>query len=179
MKALIGRGWEPKLEVIGAAGFPEAATAGNVLRPYTTFKLSFRLPPTLEADQAKKVVERILTENTPYGAKLTIENFLAMGGWNAPTYSQYLDDAIQEASQHFYKRKYLTIAEGGTIPLMGMFSKAFPEAEFVVTGVLGPNSNAHGPNEFLHIDYTKKLVGAMTLILARVAEHYEGLVQKK
>jgi len=98
-----------------------------------------------------------------------------MAGWNAPSYSQYLQNAINEASNYFYKKPYFAMAEGGTIPLLGMFSKAFPKAEFIVTGILGPESNAHGPNEFLEIEYTKKLIASMTLILARVAEHFEGL----
>lgn len=120
----------------------------------------------------------MLTEDIPYGAHVTVDNWVSANGWNAPIYSHYLSNAIQEASQYYYKRNPLSMAEGGTIPLMGMFSKAFPESEFVVTGILGPESNAHGPNEFLHIDFTRKLVASMALILARVSEHFEDLANK-
>ena len=179
LRALIARGWEPKLEVVGGSGLPEAATAGNVLRPSTSLKLSFRLPPTLDHAHAQKVITKLLTEDVPYGAQVTIEGWMGANGWNAPTYSNYLANSIVEASQHYYKKNPLAIAEGGTIPLMGMLSKAFPSAEFIVTGILGPESNAHGPNEFLHVDYTRKLIAAMTLILARVSEHFEDLSNKK
>lgn len=100
-------------------------------------------------------------------------------GWNAPGYSPYLEKAITEASHTIYKQVPMSMGEGGSIPLMGMFSKAFPKAEFIVTGVLGPESNAHGPNEFLHLDYCKKLISGMTLILARVCEHFQSLDHKK
>lgn len=175
LKALIGRGWEPKMEIIGVDGIPEVKNAGNVLRQQTTFKISFRLPPTLDYEIAKKTITKLFTEDVPYDAKVTVDGWVHANGWNAPNYSNYLSASINEASQYFYKNKPLAMAEGGTIPLMGMLSKAFPEAEFIVTGILGPESNAHGPNEFLHIDYTRKLIGAMSLILARVSEHLEDL----
>jgi len=64
------------------------------------------------------------------------------------------------------------MGEGGSIPLMGKLTEIWPKGQFIITGVLGPQSNAHGPNEMLHLPFTKKLICCMSLILARVAEHY-------
>jgi len=179
LKAIIGRGWEPKLAVTGASGFPDVAVAGNVMRTHSTLKLSIRLPPTFDAEQAKKIITDLLTKDVPYNAKVTLDKWQQATGWNAPEYSPFLENAIKEASKTCYGKSHLCMAEGGSIPLMGMFAKAFPKAEFIVTGVLGPEANAHGPNEFLHLDYCKKLMTGMTLILARVSEHFEALGVKK
>lgn len=177
LTALINRGWKAQLSVIGAADFPDAKIAGSVLRPKSTLKLSLRLPPTLTAESAKKSLEEVLTKDIPYGAKVHLDIVAGAKGWNAPTYSKFLGDAIDSASQQVFKKRKMCIAEGGTIPLMGLFSEMFPKAEFLVTGVLGPKSNAHGPNEFLHIPYVKKLTTCMALILASVSKHYASASQ--
>jgi acetylornithine deacetylase/succinyl-diaminopimelate desuccinylase-like protein len=179
LNALINRGWKAQLAVVGAADLPEAKTAGNVLRPKTTLKLSMRLPPTLSADEAKKALEKHLTKDIPYGAHATLDVNAVAKGWNAPTYSKFLEQAIDESAQKIFGKGKLCIAEGGTIPLMGLFSEMFPKAEFLVTGVLGPESNAHGPNEFLHLPYVKKLTGCMALILSKISSHYEATIKAK
>jgi len=61
------------------------------------------------------------------------------------------------------------MGEGGTIPFMGMLGEKFPEAQFLVTGVLGPQSNAHGPNEFLHLATARRLTGCVSQVLM---DHY-------
>ena len=58
------------------------------------------------------------------------------------------------------------MGEGGTIPFMAMLGEQFPNAQFLITGVLGPKSNAHGPNEFLHIEYAKRLTVCVAEVLA-------------
>ena len=58
------------------------------------------------------------------------------------------------------------MGEGGTIPFMAMLGRRFPDAQFLITGVLGPRSNAHGPNEFLHIEYAKRLTACVAEIIA-------------
>lgn len=157
--------WKPALSVVGADGLPDTKNAGNVLRPYTTLKLSIRIPPLVNQHRAQSAVEKALTENPPYGAKVTLDFEKAASGWSAPPMASWLSEAIERASLSFYKNPPCSMGEGGTIPFMGMLGDQFPSAQFVITGVLGPESNAHGPNEFLHIPYAKKLTCCIASIL--------------
>lgn len=146
---------------------PEIKSAGNVLRPYTSLKLSLRLPPTIDAKQAAIDLKQLLEDSPPYNASVEYHLEDAASGWNAPEVSEPVEALIQEASQTYYKKEALARGEGGSIPFMGMIGDAFPEAQFVITGVLGPNSNAHGPNEFIHIEYAKKLTACIFHILSQ------------
>ncbi len=170
-EALLNRTWRPTLSVTGADGFPELGSAGNVLRPFTAFKLSLRLPPLVEANEAAARLKTLLEDNAPYNARVT---FAADGragaqgatGWNAPALAPWLETALNQASQAHYGAPLGTIGQGGTIPLMSMLQKGFPAAQMMVCGVLGPKSNAHGPNEFLHVPYGKKLTAAVAQVIA-------------
>jgi len=166
---ILNRTWRPTLSVIGQDGLPPTLEGGNVLRPYTELKLSVRLPPTTDSEVARRVIQRALTENPPYGAKVSLSFEKGADGWNAPELAPWLDDALNEASQAYYGKPALHMGEGGSIPFMGMLGEQFPQAQFVITGVLGPNSNAHGPNEFLHVPYAKKLTCCVAHILAKHA----------
>ena len=166
LQALLNRTWAPTLSVTGADGFPALKDAGNVLRPYTAFKLSLRLPPLVDAAQAVQQLKALLEDNAPYQAKVTFESSGGATGWNAPSSAPWFDAALSAASQAHYGAPCATIGQGGTIPLMNMLSKGFPKAQMMVCGVLGPKSNAHGPNEFLHIDYAKKITAAVASVIA-------------
>ena len=159
------RTWKPTLSVVGMDGIPAMKDGGNVLRPYTAVKLSFRLPPDVDCHQAMDAVNKTLNENPPYNASVLIDWEEPANGWNAPKLAPWLDEAIQDASNTFYEKPALTMGEGGTIPFMSMLGEKFPEAQFVITGVLGPSSNAHGPNEFIHIPFAKKLSACIGHIL--------------
>ena len=163
---LLARTWQPALAYIGADGLPPTGQAGNVLRPSTTLGLSFRLPPTADADAATEAVERALTADPPQGAEVTVERGHAAAGWAAPTFAPWLSTALDEASEAAWARPSAMIGEGGSIPFMAMLGQRFPDAQFVVTGVLGPGTNAHGPNEYLHVPYATALTGALAHILA-------------
>jgi acetylornithine deacetylase/succinyl-diaminopimelate desuccinylase-like protein len=167
LQALLNRTWMPTLSVTGADGFPELKNAGNVLRPYTAFKLSLRLPPLVEADVAVQQLKTLLEDNAPYQAKVTFKGAASATGWNAPTTAPWFENALNAASQAHFGAPCGYIGQGGTIPLMNMLSKAFPVAQMMVCGVLGPKSNAHGPNEFLHVPYAKKLTAAVAEVIAR------------
>lgn len=169
--ALLNRAWRPALSVTGAEGFPTLQQAGNVLRPYTTLKLSLRLPPTLDATKAGPKLKEILEKDPPYGAKVSFTLEKQGSGWESPALKPWLEVAVKEASTAFFGKPHVYTGEGGSIPFMGMLGKRFPEAQFVITGLLGPGSNAHGPNEFLHIDFAKKLNGAVVAILAAQAKN--------
>ena len=167
---ILNRTWRPQLEITGQDGIPPVQKAGNVLRAYTTLNLSLRLPPTLATEKAQAVVKKLLEKDPPYGAKVTVEFSEPAQGWNAPELSPWLDQAIDEASKSFYGKPALNMGEGGSIPFMGMLGEKFPKAQFVVTGVLGPQSNAHGPNEFLHVGYAKKLTACAAHIVGKHLE---------
>ena len=78
----------------------------------------------------------------------------------------WLETALERASQRLFGKPAMYMGEGGSIPFMGMLGEKFPEAQFLITGVLGPGSNAHGPNEFLHLPTARKLTCAVAQILA-------------
>ena len=168
VEALLRRTWRPTLSVTGADGFPSLANAGNVLRPWSAFKLSLRLPPTVDAAQAVQQLKTLLEDNAPYQAKVTFEPEGAASGWDAPATTPWFEQALQAASQAHYGAPCATIGQGGTIPLMNLLSQGFPKAQMMVCGVLGPRSNAHGPNEFLHLPYAQRLTAAVAEVIARM-----------
>ena len=168
VEALLNRTWRPTLSVTGAEGFPALKDAGNVLRPYTAFKLSLRFPPLVDAGVAVQELKKLLEDNAPYNARVTFEGGGGATGWNAPSSAAWFENALNDASNSFFGAPCGTIGQGGTIPLMNMLSIGFPKAQMMVCGVLGPKSNAHGPNEFLHVPYAKKLTAAVAHVMARV-----------
>ncbi len=168
LEALLNRTWRPTLSVTGAEGFPAFKDAGNVLRPYTAFKLSLRFPPLVDASAAVQELKKLLEDNAPYQAKVTFDGHGGATGWNAPSTVDWFERSLDDASQSFFGAPCGTIGQGGTIPLMNMLSKGFPAAQMMVCGVLGPKSNAHGPNEFLHVPYAKKLTAAVAHVIASV-----------
>jgi acetylornithine deacetylase/succinyl-diaminopimelate desuccinylase-like protein len=166
---ILNRTWRPQLAITAMDGLPAPANAGNVQLPFTTAGLSLRLPPALDADAASALLEKLLTRDAPYGAEVTLKTRAANGGWNAPTLAPWLEKALAAASQAAFGKPPAYMGEGGSIPFMGMLGEKFPKAQFVITGVLGPHSNAHGPNEFLHIPTAKRVTAAVARVLA---DHY-------
>lgn len=163
---VLRRTWRAALSVTGVAGMPAPGDAGNVLRPNTAVKLSLRLPPTQDATAAAERLKRLFESDAPYGATVSYEVQAAADGWNAPAVAQWLAEAVSDASRRHYGRDAVYMGEGGSIPFMGMLGEQFPEAQFMITGVLGPASNAHGPNEFLHIDMGKRVTACVSDVLA-------------
>ena len=163
---VLNRTWRPALAVIGADGLPPAENAGNVLRPTTTVKLSLRLPPTCDPKQALPKLKSMLEENPPHGASVKFEPNWGAQGWDAPPLAPWLHRALEAASNSFFGKPPAFMGEGGTIPFMSMLGERFPEAQFLITGVLGPHANAHGPNEFLHIPTAKKLTACVASVIA-------------
>jgi acetylornithine deacetylase/succinyl-diaminopimelate desuccinylase-like protein len=169
---LLNATWRPTLSYTGLDGMPPLANAGNVLRPNTTIKLSIRLPPPVEPQAVFKVLEEKLTKDVPYGAHVKLTYDKGQKGWAAPKLAPWLKTSLDNASQLTYGKQWLQIGEGGSIPFMGMLGEKFPETQFVITGVLGPGSNAHGPNEFLHIDMAQRLTVTVALVLQDHAKQH-------
>jgi acetylornithine deacetylase/succinyl-diaminopimelate desuccinylase-like protein len=164
---VLNRTWRPQLAVTGIGGMPPLDSAGNVLRPQTSVKLSLRVPPTLNGANAGEFLKQLLEKDPPYGAKVTFALEKDGSGWNAPQLSPWLEQAVGDASQHYFGAPATYMGEGGSIPFMGMLGEKFPKAQFLITGVLGPHSNAHGPNEFLHIPTGKKVTMVVAEVVAR------------
>jgi acetylornithine deacetylase/succinyl-diaminopimelate desuccinylase-like protein len=166
IEMILNRTWRPMLAYTGQEGLPDLIQGGNVLRPRTALKLSLRIPPTLDATDVDVKLKKLLESDPPYGAKVSFEPEKGGAGWNCPKLAPWLEKSISDASKAFFGRDALSFGEGGSIPFMGMLSEKFPEAQFLVTGVLGPHSNAHGPNEFLHIQMGKSLTGCVARVIA-------------
>ncbi|MCI0569823.1 MAG: M20 family metallopeptidase [Myxococcaceae bacterium] len=163
---VLNRTWRPALSVTGVEGMPPLGGAGNVLRPYTTLKLSVRIPPRVDPAAASKALKETLEKDPPYGAKVTFEGEKASAGWDAPPLDAWLEKAADTASRTYFGKPLMAMGEGGTIPFMEMLGRKFPEAQFLITGLLGPGSNAHGPNEFLHVPTGKKLTACVASVVA-------------
>jgi acetylornithine deacetylase/succinyl-diaminopimelate desuccinylase-like protein len=166
LELLLNRTWRPALAYTGQAGMPDLVQGGNVLRPKTSLKLSLRFPPTLDASDIDKRLTDLLVSDPPYGAHVTFEPEKGAGGWEAPQVAPWLEESVERASKTYFGKGAMTFGEGGSIPFMGMLGARYPEAQFLITGVLGPHSNAHGPNEFLHIATAKSLTASVVSVLA-------------
>ena len=166
VELLINNAWRPSLATVGLSGAPEVHNAGNTLRPSTSAKLVFRLPPTLEAEDAAIEIKAELERDPPQGAHVSFELETAQTGWCAPAFSPWLEESLKRASIRFFNKPAMYMGMGGTIPFMKMLGDAYPDVQFMVTGVLGPKSNAHGPNEFLEIATGKKVTACVAQVLA-------------
>jgi acetylornithine deacetylase/succinyl-diaminopimelate desuccinylase-like protein len=163
---ILNRTWRPALSITGAAGLPALKDAGNVLRPLTAVRVSLRIPPGCDPDRASERLKKLFESDPPYGAQVKFELGQNAAGWSAPAMKPWLEESVNRASGDFFGKKVAYMGEGGSIPFMDMLGKKFPEAQFLITGVLGPNSNAHGPNEFLHIPTGEKLTCCVAHVLA-------------
>jgi acetylornithine deacetylase/succinyl-diaminopimelate desuccinylase-like protein len=169
VQLILNRTWRPSLAITGADGWPPISNAGNVLRPFTRLKLSVRLPPRLDASSAAAAIKRTLEQDPPYGAKVSFTGG-GSAGWDAPEMQPWLEAALDAGSRRHFGKPAMYMGEGGTIPFMFMLGEKFPRAQFCITGVLGPGSNAHGPNEFLHLPTARKLTLCMAEVLAAHAQ---------
>ncbi len=170
---VIRTSWAASLAVVGADGLPPAATAGNVLRPSTTLKLVFRLPPTVDARIAAASIRHALTDVPPAGARVEWTEGGAADGWAAAPYAPWLDGALDAASLACFGMPAGRFGEGGSIPFMGWLTSRYPEAELLAMGVLGPGSNAHGPDEALHLPTAERVTSALGMLVAAHARHSE------
>lgn len=167
---LLNQTWRPQLSITGMDGLPPTENAGNVTVAHVTASISIRVPPTCNVEKATQTLKKILESDPPYKANVTFNPDTPGSGWEAPKLEAWLEKANDKASMQFYNKPAAYFGEGGSIPFMGMLGKMYPSAQFLITGVLGPKSNAHGPNEFLHIPMVKRITGCVVSVLAA---HYE------
>ncbi len=171
VELLLNNSWRASLSITAQDGIPEIGKGGNVLHPALHQKISIRIPPGVKPSEAGAEVRKILTADPPYGAKITVTTG-GMPGWAPPPLADWLATAMDESSQEFFGKEAVHFGLGGTIPFMQMVGDSFPQAHFLITGVLGPHSNAHGPNEFLHVPYAKKLTCCLVRIVAAHYSHH-------
>jgi acetylornithine deacetylase/succinyl-diaminopimelate desuccinylase-like protein len=165
VELMMNNAWRPTLSVIGASGFPEPAVAGNVLRPHSTLSLSFRLPPTADSAAALEALRKVLSTDVPYGAHVEFGHVEAADGWNAPSLAPWLRSTLDDLSTSVYSEPWRTVGIGGSIPFMALLAQAYPDAQFVVTGAAGRDSNAHVPDEWLNLDQAARITESVALIL--------------
>lgn len=171
LELLLNRNWRPSLCYTGQEGLPDLVQGGNVLRPKTSLKLSIRLPPTLDAPAIDGKLKELLESDPPYGARVTFESEKGASGWQTPPIAPWLEQSVSAASLLYFGAEARSFGEGGSIPFMGMLGEKFPKAQFLITGVLGPHSNAHGPNEFLHIGVAKNVTACVAKVVADFYQH--------
>jgi acetylornithine deacetylase/succinyl-diaminopimelate desuccinylase-like protein len=165
VELILNNTWRATLSVTGAAGLPEPAQAGNVLRAATALTLSFRTSPLADAKAAGTALVQALTTDVPYGATVEISDYAAESGWNAPPFAPWLTAAMESASDRVFGKEYGSLGIGGSIPFMEMLSRRYPQAQIVVTGALGADSNAHVPNEWLDIAFAQQITEAVAHLL--------------
>lgn len=168
LEMALNRTWRTQLAVIGIDGLPKPEGAGNVMLPYTRAALSFRLPPTIDSAEAAAAIKKILEVDPPYGARVKFDVLDDGNGWAAIDVADWMSEALADGSAEFFGAPPMSMGEGGSIPFMSMLARKFPRAQFMISGVLGPGSNAHGPKEFLDIPAAKKL----TMCVARVVSSH-------
>ena len=174
VELILNRTWRPALAITGAEGLPPIESGGNVQRPFTSLKLSMRLPPLVDAGEAVRELKKLLGDDPPYNARITFECD-GSTGWNAPVFDPWLTGALDKVSHEVWGKPAAYMGEGGSIPFMGMLGGKFPHAQILVTGVLGPKSNAHGPNEFIDVGYAKRVCSAAARVIAAMPAASMGL----
>jgi acetylornithine deacetylase/succinyl-diaminopimelate desuccinylase-like protein len=172
---VLNRTWRPQLAVTGIDGLPKPGDAGNVLLPFTAAKLSMRLPPTVDAAAAGTILRELVEKNPPYSAQVGFDVDASAAGWNAPALAPWLEQSLARSSELAFGAPPAYMGEGGSIPFMAMLGEKFPQAQFVVTGVLGPHSNAHGPNEFLHLPTARRVSLVIAQVLADRATQLDAV----
>ncbi|WP_199440516.1 M20/M25/M40 family metallo-hydrolase [Umezawaea beigongshangensis] len=158
-------GWKPTLSVTGADGLPKPDDAGNVLRPFTTLVLSFRLPPTADSAAALEALRTLLTTDVPHDAQVELSRVEHADGWNAPELAPWLRAALDDAGESVFDAPWRTVSLGGSIPFMGLLHAAYPDAQFLVTGAVGPDSNMHVPDESLNLAHAARITEGVALAL--------------
>ena len=169
VELVLNRSWRPTLSVVGADGLPSMQKAGNVLRPMTGVKISVRLPPTVNAVEANAKLKELLEAGPPFGAHVEFSPRVPGQGWHMQPVQPWFTEALEEASQEFFGQRAAIMGSGGSIPFLASLQESQPNAHFLVTGVLGPNSNAHGPNEFLELKTGERLTCSVAWVLAKMA----------
>jgi acetylornithine deacetylase/succinyl-diaminopimelate desuccinylase-like protein len=163
----------PAVTVTGI-DFPSLAHASNTLNPSVTARISIRVPPGVEAQDAYEAIQSHLQEHNTFNAHMKYSEVSLGNGYlvdksssSYRSYTQVLSDV--------WNVEPVNMGVGGSIPFISSFVETFPSAHVLVTGVEDPDSRAHSPNESLHIPSFKKGILSEFLFLARQTGAVEHL----
>lgn len=162
---LVNKTWRPAVSVIGVSGFPAAETAGNAMVPEITVRISVRTPPATDINKCINEMREKITVDSPHGVELEFVLGEHVDSWVSPELSAPVAQAISDASTAYFGNDAVYLGEGGGIGFVPLMSKMFPKAQFVLTGLVGPDSNAHAANESMHIPTAKKITCCIAHIL--------------
>ncbi len=147
------------------------ADASNSIKKCVTLRCSLRLPPCLDVSKAKEIVKKVILDDKSdtYGAKVDIISFNVDNGFNTKELESEIKKAFFDANKVVFNgNEPIFIGCGGSIPFMEFFSVMYPKANFLLTGVGFPDSNAHAANENLDLDFCRKLTSTIALTLANL-----------
>eukprot|EP00930_Biecheleria_cincta_P001434 TRINITY_DN102578_c0_g1_i1.p1 TRINITY_DN102578_c0_g1~~TRINITY_DN102578_c0_g1_i1.p1 ORF type:complete len:509 (+),score=102.59 TRINITY_DN102578_c0_g1_i1:153-1679(+) len=157
--------WEPSMAVIGSEGIPGFASASPILATSHKIMLAVRLPPMVDPEIAAAAMKSVLERDPPCGAKVCVDFKFKVKGFHAGEVKPNLEKAMNQASEQIFGKPPGSFGCGGTIPLMNILQEMFPDASLIVSGILGPGSNEHGPNESMPIEYAKKFTACVSMIM--------------
>jgi len=164
---LLNNYWKPSLAIVGAAGLPAMPVAGNVLRPFTTVRISIRTPPNFDCNVGGDIIENAFNKDIPFNAKVEIKNKVLANGVLCPLPSEKLKLSLSKASKAFFDNNdYAEVGVGGSIPFINIIATMYPNSLFVITGCVNNDSNINGPNENLNLDYCKKFIASLSYLIS-------------
>jgi acetylornithine deacetylase/succinyl-diaminopimelate desuccinylase-like protein len=165
---LTARMWtQPSVSVL-AIDAPPISEAINQLVPVARAKVSLRLAPGDDPKRAMEALIRHLESNVPWGATVSVTPGSSGEAFALSTEGPAFD-AFRSGMRAAWGRDPVEIGVGGSIPFVGAFAEAYPEASILITGVADPASSAHGPNESLDLDELRRGVAAQAIALASLA----------
>eukprot|EP01134_Creolimax_fragrantissima_P007648 CFRG7648T1 len=164
--------WYASLSVTGGCGLPDVSDAGNVLRPWTQLRVGIRLPPNVNGHDAAKKLEEVLTKDPPYGCKISVTGLQGGNGFCTKPFPIYLNDSIRDASMAFFGQAHSSFGIGGSIPFLSELGQKYPEAQIIPMGAMGPDCNAHNPDESIDLPYAKKFVCFLSHLLGDIGTQY-------
>lgn len=162
---LLQNTWKPALTITGISGIPVPENAGNIIHGDVALTLSMRVPPLIDLKQAVNDLNQLLTTDIPFGCEVSLTSISAEPGWASFHTDSKIQELLSKASECHFGKPLATTGQGGSIPIVNEFEKHLPNTALVVTGALGTDSNAHAPNEFLNMNYAKKLTAVIAQVI--------------
>jgi acetylornithine deacetylase/succinyl-diaminopimelate desuccinylase-like protein len=163
-ESILDRIWtKPAITVIGIDA-QSVAVSSNTLLPRAKAKISLRIAPGEEPEQALELLRKHLLENVPFGAELSFLDVELGRSFSADS-TGWAAEAATKALSAAWGSESVNIGIGGSIPFIAELTEVFPKAQILVTGVEDSDSRAHSPNESVHLEMLKKAMVAEALVL--------------
>lgn len=127
-----------------------------------------RLPPNMDAHKANQHVKDKLTTDVPHNCKVEIHGDHNGNGWCMKDPEPWFHEVMNSASKNFYGKEYGSYGMGGSIPFLAQLGGLYANTFIVALGVLGPQSNAHAPDECINLAFAKKLTQCMSHLIVDI-----------